>query len=349
MAKSLSRAERSAIRRRAARKVASRRKLRIRNMRKVWPYGSQVYEVNLPISLNIQSKPQRRQTLKAITNLREALLIRGQPVILSFAKTERIYPTAGLLLTAELDRAKRILGDAFEVKIIPSQSERINGVLKQVGILDLCGVQIDSDEGLKHEWVRHWRYATGQRINEQTTRAFEQFEGRLADELKKGIWRGISEAIGNSTEHAYDQPRGTEPRRLGHKRWWMFSQERDGYLNVVVCDLGIGIPRSLPLKWKPSTLSKIFAGIVGQGEDVRAIRAALRLGASSTGKDHRGRGLPQIWQELQATKDASIVILSNRGGLIWRGRDRIELPKEFSDSIHGTVISWAVPIGSKDE
>jgi len=208
----------------------------------------------------------------------------------------------------------------------------------------MCEANLEEDDAMHDEMVRHWRYATGERINLQTTQAFEQFEGRLADNLRKGMWRGISEAIANSTEHAYLEPRGTEGVRLGRKRWWMFSQERDNDLTVVVCDLGIGIPRSLPLKWEPGTLARIFDGVVGHGPDVRAIRAAMRVGASSTGKRHRGRGLPQIWHELRNLGAKGVIILSNCGMLVWDGESGQERAREFTDSIHGTVIAWQVPL-----
>lgn len=267
----------------------------------------------------------------------------NRPVVIDFKELQTTTPQAMLLLIAELDRAKRIMGDDFRVRLLPSETPRINSVLEQVGLVDLCGGALGGNRSKGDETVRHWRYATGERINATTEEAFMKVEGALAPPLAKGLWRGVSEALGNSTEHAYLAPRGTDSRRLGTKRWWMFSQLRDQRLSVVVVDLGIGIPRSLPLKWPSSTIAKLVGAMIGEGDDVRAIRAAMQVGASSTGRSNRGRGLPQIWNEMKAINGATVSIYSNRGILIWDGEKKEETAKERKDSIYGTIIAWTIP------
>lgn len=209
----------------------------------------------------------------------------------------------------------------------------------------MCDVaQPSLSEELLDPTVRHWRYATGERVNEQTNKAFESFEGRLSPELAKGMWKSVSEAVVNSVEHAYLEPRGVNGPRMHSSRWWMFSQEKEGQLTVAVCDLGTGIPRSLPIRWEPSLLARVFNSLRGEGPDLRAIRAALRVGASSTGGDHRGNGLPQIWNTLQSAQNASIQILSNRAQLSWNGAVKKEFALEFTESIFGTIIIWTVDV-----
>ena len=326
------------------RKLLTKRAKLLNARRNSAAFDGEEYTIKAPFAFNIQGKSNRRETLKFLSNFRSNAIERGRAVVLDFADTEHIYPTGGLLLTAEIDRAKRILKDDFSVRIIAAKMPRINAVLKQIGIEQICDADLGEIEELDDDTVRHWRFATGERINHQTTKAFEKFEGRLADNLRKGMWKSISEALANSAQHAYLEPRHIGRKRLNHKRWWMFSQERDGMLTVVVCDLGIGIPRSLPLKWEPRTLSKIYDSIIGQGRDSRSIKAAMEVGASSTGKSHRGRGLPQIWHELRSVNAEGIVILSNKGLLAWDKQSNVEKAHEFNDSIYGTVISWRVPL-----
>lgn len=250
-------------------------------------------------------------------------------------------PAAAVLMIAEFDRAKRILKEDFRVHLQPSDTARINSVLDQIGFSALCDTKLGDDEldAAKDELVRHWRFATGTRINDQTERAFVEIQGRLAPALQDGMWVGISEAVGNAALHAYLGPRGTDRRRMGTKRWWMLSQIRDGLLSVTVADLGIGISRSLPLKWPRTALERIYDSLTGKGPDERAIRAAMRVGATRTGKSNRGKGLPQIWQELRDVPGAIISIYSNRGALHWNGRRNVESSSEFDESIFGTVIT----------
>jgi hypothetical protein len=170
----------------------------------------------------------------------------------------------------------------------------------------------------------------------------------MSAQLKSGMWKSLSEAVVNSVEHAYLEARGTTSTRLGHSRWWMFSQEKDNVLTVAVCDLGIGIPRSLPLRWAPSALQKLLDSVTGEGQDLRAIRAALQVGASSTGASHRGRGLAQIWAELRNFDGASLMILTNKAMLMWNAKEKREYALQYSESVFGTMIVWEVPTQSQD-
>ena len=248
-----------------------------------------------------------------------------------------------LLFVSELDRIKRILKDNFDIGIENATNKIVNQTLHQVGVYKICNVaKGDTDFDAFAASVRHWRYATGERVNEQTSKAFETIEGRLTPELAKGMWKSVSEAVVNSVEHAYVEARGVDGPRMGHSRWWMFSQEKDDKLTVAVCDLGIGIPRSLPLNWQASMLQKLRDTFSGEGSDSRSIRAALEVGATSTSASHRGKGLPQIWNTLRNVKGASISIMSNYGSLTWNGDDGEEFAHEHDTSIAGTLIIWTV-------
>ena len=123
----------------------------------------------------------------------------------------------------------------------------------------------------------------------------------------------------------------------------MFTQERDGHLTVAVCDLGIGIPRSLPLNWSQGVLAQIFAKLpIGGSPDVNAVRVALEVGQTRTGKAHRGKGLPEIWRAVRGNPEAGILIHSNRARLAWDGKANKEHEAEFADSISGTLVMWTV-------
>ncbi len=76
-------------------------------------------------------------------------------------------------------------------------------------------------------------------------------DDRLPSRLQRGLYDGIVEAMTNANHHAYEQIRDDGLRHEDlQKEWWMFSQVRENRLSVSFCDLGIGIPRSLPLKRK---------------------------------------------------------------------------------------------------
>jgi hypothetical protein len=124
------------------------------------------------------------------------------------------------------------------------------------------------------------------------------------------------------------------------KNWWMFSQERDGYLTVVFCDLGVGIPTTLPVK-KPKWWQKIVS--LGKADsDAEIIRGAVDMSLSRTGKHYRGKGLRQLLEVVQGHPDGAIRIFSNRGCYTFNhGRASV---RDYGDSIMGTLIQWKLPV-----
>lgn len=253
-----------------------------------------------------------------------------------------------LLFIAEVDRAKHILKAEFNVTLSRILNQNVKEVLIQIGFFDLCGLKAPNLRQERFgEQVRHWQFATGERVDDDTNRAFDAIEGRITPEARKGIWRGLSEALINSVQHAYAEPRGTIGPDIPSKRWWMFTQEREGKLTVAVCDLGIGIPRSLPLNWSQNLLAQLLAKLPLQGgPDVSALRVALQVGQSSTGEAHRGKGLPEIWQAVRSSPGSGILILSNKARLAWNADEDKEFEAEFEDSIFGTLVMWSVKTAS---
>lgn len=296
------------------------------------------------MALNIEGRKNRKQFTKFMEEFRHECLAMRRRIVLDFRETKFILPAAMILLVAEIDRAKRIFSSEFSITISNVLDKTLKQLFVQIGMYDLCGLvapRLNASDF--QENVRHWRFATAERADEDTSDAFGEIEGLISTNLRKGMWRGVSEAVINSVQHAYLSPRGVPGPRLKHNRWWMFSQEKDGELTVVVCDLGIGIPRSLPLNWGQSILSQLMSPFTDGGPDVAALRASLELGKTSTGKKHRGKGLPQIWNAVQGESRAGILIHSNRGRLAWSGQTGSESSTEYDDSIFGTVIMWTLP------
>lgn len=330
---------------RARRKVESEAKAQCRRARRSYR-GTASYEwITAPVAVSIQGKASRRLTLAFIGKVRRSVLFDRRPVLLNFRHTIKMFAAGTLLLIAELDRMKRVLGSVFNVRIIFSDDAIVNQVIYQVGIAELCGYSTTKEaERNFDDSVRHWRYATGVQMNDTPGRAIERFEGRLSANVKTGVWKGVSEAVVNSVQHAYLAERGDAGPPLGETRWWMFSHEKDGLLSVVVCDLGIGIPRSLPIKWGEDIISRALERFGLSRPDLAAVRIALEVGQTRTGQDNRGRGLPQIWNEMVKSEGGSIAIMSNKAVLMWSSQDRKETGIEFASNIQGTLIAWTVPL-----
>lgn len=149
---------------------------------------------------------------------------------------------------------------------------------------------------------------------------------------------GLGEAMTNAVQHAYESTRNDGLNYKGSTDWWMFSQAKDERLSVVFCDLGAGIPATLPLKrpplWKRLMLKK------PDPTDGDCIHEAIVEGRTSTGLDGRGYGLGNIVDVVENSPTGIVNVFSNRG--LYDSRSGS--PIDYEDSILGTLIYWSVPM-----
>ncbi|ERS12549.1 hypothetical protein Q673_02750 [Marinobacter sp. EN3] len=123
-------------------------------------------------------------------------------------------------------------------------------------------------------------------------------------------------------------------------------------LVVVVCDLGVGIPTTIPQKHSKASINAVlnFLNIKGNN-DSDLIHASTYLSKSRTQQKHRGKGGKDIMGLLDHYVKANLSIYSNKG--CFRGSNKTTksgkvhpwaVKDEQKLSIQGTVIEWSVPI-----
>lgn len=248
-----------------------------------------------------------------------------------------------LLFMSELRRLIKHTGGQVKFTFKAPKSGKICQVLQQIGFCDLLGVKshvepVDDD-------VVSWRYAHGSQVEgNKYEDILGEYDGEIAPALQEKLFTGITEAMTNVANHAYDLKRDDKlDVDDNSKEWWMFSQEKDGYLSVVFCDLGAGIPRTLPIK-HPNLWQRIIR--IGKSTDGEAIDYAVRDSKSRTHEAHRGHGLGQITRVIESIHGAEVAILSNKGTYSHvGGKKRIA---SYSHSILGTLICWKVPLIHKE-
>lgn len=311
-----------------------------------------LFSIAMPIELNLRRWVLRQATLRACSLFRKSFLQDRVDVQLDFSRTRLIQADAMLVLVAEVDRAMRMgrLDQVIRCKLPQGDDEPsriVCEVLDQIGLLRRIGQNSSlprrRDEDY-HESVRHWRYATGTRVDEKPGDVLDEHEGRISSGLMTGVQTGLSEALVNSLHHAYKADRQDGCARFKERRWWMFTHENDGMLNVLVCDLGIGISRSLPLTWDRGFLKRLATYFPGYSADAAAIRMALILGETSTGDQHRGKGLPQIWNATRSSSAGGVGILSGKAYVAYDTKTGEEHSGSFKTTLLGTLVNWTFPI-----
>lgn len=268
-----------------------------------------------------------------------------QSIIMDFTSTTSFISSATLLFYAELSRLIEMTDNRISIRCKPPTNERASQVLHQIGIYRICGQAIRRKPAF-YDDVVHWRVARGHIVdNTICAPVIEEFEGQLALPLVNGLFRGLGEAMTNAKHHAYidireDGLNYTPPRN----DWWMFSQSRQGYLSVVFCDLGIGIPNTLPLK-KPTLFKRIFA-LGRAGSDGACIEDAIEDSRTRTLRPERGKGLGNIVDVVSGLKGGVVMVLSNRG-FYFSKHGAAPKTYDLNDSILGTLIFWRVPLAGE--
>lgn len=299
--------------------------------------------VKAPAFFSLQRSNFYPKSARFLSRLREAAAQPGCGVMIDCTSIEKIFPNAAVMLLAEIDRALARARPGH-VRIIRPQDPIIDAVLNQIGIYERLAMSCDTKES-GHESVRHWRVATGVKsLGAEGGTMLEKYSGRLAAGLEKGLYEGIAEAMTNTVHHAYLTNEGEAlSYRIG-RRWWLLSQEHDGKLTVAFCDLGIGIPKSLPhsKSFAPEKIREFLQKVgIGSG-DVGAIEAAIELGQTRTGEKGRGKGLSEIVEAVNRSAEGGVIIVSNRGRYIaGEGKKILE---NLSQSVRGTLITWSVPM-----
>jgi hypothetical protein len=291
-----------------------------------------------PAYFNTGRDDRRSKLVEALARLRQIVCIERKPLVLDFSHTIKMYAEGTLLFVAELRRILRETNGEVDISSEVPANNKVAQVLKQVGVFDLLGtacdvLPIDDD-------VVSWRYAHGHLVEGgQYENVLGAYDGKIEEALTAQLYKGMTEAMTNVVNHAYILPRldGLSPQTT--PEWWMFSRQFDGHLVVVFCDLGAGIPATLPAK-KPGLWQTIQR--IGRTSDTDIICYAIQESISRTGAAHRGKGLGQIVRAVDSIEGSQVDVVSNRGA--YQRRNGKTKRYHYRDSIMGTLITWRIPL-----
>lgn len=289
----------------------------------------------------IHEQKNRANLISFFRELRSNVVQKKAPVLIDFSSTTKMVASGALLFVAELRRAHSLTAGKVQIRCLPPHNTKAWQVLEQINVLSLLKCRkrvkpVDDD-------VVHWRFAWGDKVlGEKYDDILGHYDGKLTEAISKGLYHGLTEAMTNCRQHAYIGSRRDELNIPSEPtNWWMFSQEKDNFLTVVFCDLGIGIPNTLPIK-KPELWQRLIQTFLGRISDGLAIREAIKDSLSRTGKSYRGKGLRQLLEAVQLSNNGILMVYSNNG--LYTYASGKENNYDYKESISGTLIAWKIPI-----
>ncbi|SJM92553.1 hypothetical protein [Crenothrix polyspora] len=294
--------------------------------------------LSAPHTLSISKNSSRNQLLKLINDIGRHVIVLEKDICISLKNIEQLKPSATLLFIAEIDRFIKLKKPDVKIKCEFPINRKVKQVFKKLGFFKMLGKQCNVATSHANN-IQYWQFASGlQAEGEKTEAILDKYDGKITEALNSKLYVGLTEAMLNSHQHAHLMPRKDNlDNNITVKNWWMLSQEKDGVLYVAFCDLGVGIPETIPIKhpilWKRILLQKPSDSLI--------VKEATALKKTSTNKQGRGHGLNQMINSITNELNGRIKIYSNRGVYTSSGKNSME---DFKGSIHGTIIEWTIPI-----
>ncbi len=275
------------------------------------------------------------------------------------------YPTSistsvAVVLAAEYERLRMLsLQMPFTVDL-----DKWNGdvfrKLYQLGFFEIVGISpqrddviIDHGDSQTMQIVSACNADDLERVDTalQKLTKFMQLSSDQSDAVTIELLTGLSEAMGNVTNHAYP-PYYSPPYPHIGRLWVSATADRANQtLTLVIYDQGATIPVTYP---RIQRLEQVM-GFLGRAlrnsprfeyqNDGTYIRAALRYGGSRTDRDYRGKGLPQMISVLDRVGRGTIAVFS-RGGWCYRDVNGRFRSGALPYSLGGTLIEWTVELSS---
>lgn len=272
---------------------------------------------------------------------------KGRNISIRFDDTNYVSAAAMLLLLSTVDRLKR-QGKIKLTSNYPS-NDKTESIFNQTGFTRILGKNIRKTK--EYDDVNFWDSATGTTAKPVIAEEiFEKIE-KLIPKARKLLFRGFVEGIANSVEHAYKYLGSSRYSRFS--RWWVFGGVKEDNAILLICDLGAGIPKTLPKEIDKSWLTRALQKIgVKTHHDAEIIQAATYLRETATKEQHRGKGLHDIKMAVEKTPGSALQIVSNRGAYALHNTKSNKLVaklKRYTTSIRGTIIEWQMPLGESYE
>lgn len=290
------------------------------------------------------------EVVKFLRALSTSTLTHHLSVTVDFRLTESFAVPAALLLLAEVDRITSEADVPKPITILDPRMRRPREVLKQIGLYELTRDKCDVVP--MREDVVYWQATKGATQSGDDLQLLEVVANRVNQAYANpievgGLWRGVSEAVANTVDHAYSKPRYDGFQGLDKTKWWMFTQIRDGTFTVAVCDLGCGYRKTIGTTLPEHFRASVANGLADWNRDSIAIHTAMEYGRSGTNEGHRGRGSRDALSVLEKHQTGQLVVLSNAGWMRYIKNEGQPLDREAGRlglDIGGTVVWWKLPL-----
>jgi hypothetical protein len=311
--------------------------------------GPQRILLPAPRYFGLLEKATYRGLVTFVRTLVDLTLVQQKAVCIDFRPTVKCFADGTLLFYAELQRILRL--NPRSISCRPPRDPVVGQVLCHLGILKQLGYTKHIPS--RRDDVVRWQRFSG--VMADATKgvgeAIDNLSGISRGQIRN-LFRSVTEALTNVTQHAYMELRMDGSGSPSDAGWWMFVREQPTELQVNFCDLGVGVPYSVPKldkhkNWLKARLSTVLAAVgVHNHQDGETIQVTVAEKRSRFNVTHRGNGFGNMLESIAIADSGVLTIQSNRGSYIYRREAGVETheSRNYHDSIYGTVVGWKIKL-----
>ncbi len=293
--------------------------------------------IGSPESFSLIEKDNRNQLIIFLNTIKENLK-KGFKVHLIFNKTKRLHPCGMLYAVSNIESLLETYPKTISCGY--PRDDVVEQLFQHIGFLKLLG-KTECRKIITADNVRYWHYVNG--ISTDDVSKFKELIQSINfnEDIQSGLFESMSEAVTNTIQHAYE---GTKP-----KKWWMFAQNKNSLLEIAICDLGIGIPKSL--RRKPELKERMASTLhrIKNRRDTVLIEVATGSNRSSTQLSHRGHGLKDMLEFVKTNEIGGFRIFSAKGAFNYSSSNKQVSRKDYPNGINGTIVQWQIPVERNNE
>lgn len=256
----------------------------------------------------------------------------GDSLFFDLSDVKVISPDAIMYLIAVIKNTRRIRGLKIQCKgNIPKESSA-REIIERSGFFEF--VSSTTQRQVKADG-KYMKISDGKNVDGELGSSFCDFVQRACNTTHVGtkrLYTTIIELMTNTQQHAYE----LEEHQSMMGNWYLFAQDIGNAIHFVFLDTGVGIPK---------TVSKRFWEIIKDfvtRNDATYLKSALQgKFRSETKQEHRGKGLPGIYEDARCHSINNLSIISGQGKCSVREDSTIET-ECLNQTFEGTLLSWDI-------
>ncbi len=181
--------------------------------------------------------------------------------------------------------------------------------------------------------TQHVQIVSGKNVETDTAKNICDFVMEKLNVTKsdtKILYATLIELMSNTAKHAYQN----EKQKMA-ACWYLYAVAENNIVTFSFVDTGEGIPSTI----KKKIMERINPAI----KDSRLIEISLtEEGRSETGLPNRGRGLPNLFENVKKKKLKKFFVLSGNGSCIYNTEEERLLLSNYNQKLYGTIFRFSI-------